>query len=135
MGPPNASPPLPRGTTRASAWTHVAHTTCPRHLRLAWARVTLPRGLACRVASPRVSLATSASLRATSACGPAEINPLFLRFKIDKKITFTQHPIAHLVSYEHLSSTYHTFALAVSFESLPQTYHEALQVPEWKAWI
>ena len=45
----------------------------------------------------------------------------------------TQHPIAHFVSYERLSTTYRTFALAVSSESLPHTYHEALQVPEWNA--
>ena len=44
-----------------------------------------------------------------------------------------QHPIAHFVSYEHISPTYRTFALAVSSESLPHTYHEAFQVLEWKA--
>ena len=57
-----------------------SHVFAPpvRHLRHAWARAVLPRGLACRVASVRVLRATSA-LRST--CPPRilwKLNPLFV---------------------------------------------------------
>ena len=70
----------PLGRLRGLAWPP---TTCPRHLRLAWAMRGLATWPQCRVASARVLFATSA-LRAMSARGPAEINPAFCAILIIK---------------------------------------------------
>ena len=81
--------PLPRGTTRASAWTRVAYATCLRsvcHLRLTWARAALPHGDA-SASHPRGPVCHVSPARPCAPHqhrGPAEINPTFFAILITK---------------------------------------------------
>ena len=67
----------------------------------------------------------------TSATNSLPLDDLNLPITLHKGTrAYTQHLIAHFVSYEHLSPTYHTFALVISFESLLHSYNEAFKVLE-----
>ena len=44
----------------------------------------------------------------------------------------TQHPIAHFVQYDHLSSSMKAFVSSLEEIKIPKTFEEAFQRPEWK---
>ncbi|KAK4381917.1 Retrovirus-related Pol polyprotein from transposon RE1 [Sesamum angolense] len=48
------------------------------------------------------------------------------------KRSFTAHPLANSISYDHLSPSFRTFAASLSSTFIPRTYHEAVLHPEWK---
>ncbi|KAL0427267.1 UNVERIFIED_CONTAM: hypothetical protein Slati_2901500 [Sesamum latifolium] len=48
------------------------------------------------------------------------------------KRSCTAHPLAHSLSFKHLSPNYRAFAVSLSSVSIPNTYCEALKHPKWK---
>jgi hypothetical protein len=48
------------------------------------------------------------------------------------KHTCTQHPIAHFLSYNHVSPCLHSFACTMSSISIPSSYKQALSSSGWK---
>ncbi|KAK4386771.1 Retrovirus-related Pol polyprotein from transposon RE2 [Sesamum angolense] len=124
---PNSSPtiiltsvPLPVPTL-----TTPAHTKTPtRPLQV----------YSCRNRSTNTMLTALPGLPPTAAPGnlpatPADDLPIALR---KGKRSCTAHPLAHSLSFQHLSPNYRAFSVSLSSVSIPNTYHEALWHPVWK---
>jgi len=61
---------------------------------------------------------------------PSDLD-LFIALRKVKWST-TAHPIAHFVSYDHLTPYFHQFALSISSASIPKTYQKVIMHPSWK---
>ena len=118
-GPFTCQPPhLPRGATRASAWTRVALATRPRHIRAtktpAWARVALPRGLACHVASMQVPRHVSQWF--------LRKNPLFCILKINKIIEINSGKIQKNLRNSKIDNFKNRTPFKLKFSSLDHKF-------------
>ncbi|KAL0442260.1 UNVERIFIED_CONTAM: Copia protein [Sesamum radiatum] len=87
-----------------------------------------------RNCSTNTTLTTPPGLPPTTAPGnpsaiPADDLPIALR---KGKRSCTAHPLAHTLSFQHLSPNYRAFSVSLSSVSIPNTYHEALRHPAWK---
>ncbi|KAL0289694.1 UNVERIFIED_CONTAM: hypothetical protein Sangu_2605700 [Sesamum angustifolium] len=60
---------------------------------------------------------------------PTDDLPIALR---KGKRSCTAHPLAHSLSFHHLSPNYRAFSVSLSSVSIPNTYLEALRHPAWK---
>ncbi|KAK4406265.1 Retrovirus-related Pol polyprotein from transposon RE2 [Sesamum angolense] len=84
--------------------------------------------------STNTTLTTPPGLPPTAAPGNPSGTPaddLPIAFWKGKR-SCTAHPLAHSISFQHLSPNYRAFAVFLSSVFIPHTYHEALRHLAWK---